>query len=109
MRNETLRVQSSFFATVTDESSDHGVACAPLDLMNKLVGRTQSSLSSGPNFDGSSTADNCVERKRVHYFRLVVHFSLNLPFAYVLVAPFASVLNQNKLTIRTYLFDAHWT
>lgn len=103
-----MTVESSLFATIANESSDHGVASAPLDLVHVLMRRISSALASRPDLDGSSAADDRVERKREYYVRFVVYFSLNLPLAYVLVASFACVLDKHKFSIRTDLFDSHW-
>lgn len=103
-----LTVESSLFATIADESSDHGVAGTPLDLVHVLVRRIGSALTSRPDLDGSSAADNRVEREREYYVRFVVYFSLYLPLANVLVASFARVLDEHKFTVRTDLFDSNW-
>ncbi len=104
-----LTVKGSFFATFADQSCNHRLARTPVQLMHIFAWRDESSLTTWPYFNCFATANYGVGREHVHYFWFVVHFALDLPFAYVLVATFASVFDEYKFSIRTYFFYANGT
>ena len=77
--------------------------------MNKLARWIEATLSLGPDLNCLATANDRVLWENVQDPLLVVDLSLDLPSTNVLVAAFARVFHQDKLTIRTDLLDTDWS
>ena len=105
----TLAVESSFFATITQQSCNHRLAWSPVKFMNKLTWSILATVTARPYFNCLTTADYGVHGKNVNDVGFVVDLAFYLPFADVLVTAFTSILNEYKFTVWADFFDAYGT
>lgn len=104
----TLAVESSLLTAVADETSDHGVTSAPLELVDELAWWAGTTLTARPDLNGASATDDRVQWEREHNLGLVVDLALDLPLADVLISTFACVLNQYEFAVWRDLLNTNW-